>query len=67
METGLLIWAFLFSVIGLAFFIYGKKQKALVPLACGLVLMFYPYFVPNVFLMVAVGVVLIALPYFIRI
>ena len=67
MDTTLLAWGFLFSAIGLAFFMYGKKQKALVPLASGLVLMLFPYFVSNVYLMVAVGAALIAIPYFIRI
>ncbi|MGH6820732.1 MAG: hypothetical protein ACREDU_07715 [Methylocella sp.] len=63
----LLVWGFLFSTIGLGFFMYGKKQKALVPLSCGLVLMMYPYFVPNTVWMVIIGVVLIALPWFFRI
>jgi len=66
LDTPLLIWGFLFSVIGLAFFMYGKKQKALVPLSCGLILMIFPYFVSNVVLMVVLGAVLTVLPYFIR-
>jgi len=33
---------------GSVFFLYGKKQRAVVPLVCGLVLMIYPYFIPNV-------------------
>ena len=67
MDTTLLVWAMLLSAIGLAFFMYGKKQKAPVPLVSGLVLMLFPYFVSNVYLMVAVGALLIAVPYFIRI
>lgn len=66
MDTTLLVWGFLFSTIGLGFFMYGKKQKALVPLVSGLVLMIYPYFIPNSIWMVVVGVILIAVPYFIR-
>jgi hypothetical protein len=56
----------LFGSIGLGYFIYGKKQKAVVPLVCGLALMLFPYFVPNVMLLVGIGVVLIAIPYFLR-
>jgi hypothetical protein len=37
-----------------------------VPLVCGLVLMIYPYFIPNVIALVAIGMVLIAVPYFFR-
>ena len=46
---------------------YGKKQNALVPLACGLALMIFPYFVSNTLLLVAIGAALMAFPYFIRI
>jgi hypothetical protein len=66
METSALLWGLLFSSIGLALFIYGKKQRAVVPLICGLVLMIYPYFIPNTVAMVLIGVVLSAIPYFLR-
>jgi len=65
-DVGVLLWGLLFSSIGLGFFLYGKKQRAVVPLVCGLVLMIYPYFIPNVMLLVAIGVVLIAVPYFFK-
>ena len=67
MNTSLLLWSLLFSSIGLGFFVYGKKQKAAVPLLCGLGLMIYPYFVSNTILLVAIGAALIVLPYFVRI
>jgi len=64
-----LLWGLLFGSIGLGFFLYGKKQQAIVPLFCGLALMVFPYFyfVSNTFLLVAIGVALTALPYFVRI
>jgi len=61
-----LFWGLLFGSIGLGFFVYGKKQRAVVPLVCGLVLMIFPYFVSNTILLVVVGAVLIAIPYFVR-
>ena len=67
MNTSLLFWGLLFGSVGFGFFIYGKKQKAFVPLVCGLVLMVIPYFISNIILLVAIGVALIALPYFVRI
>jgi predicted membrane protein len=56
----------LFGSIGLGFLIYGRKQRAVVPLICGLTLMVFPYFVSNTILLVVIGVVLIAIPYFLR-
>jgi hypothetical protein len=56
----------LFGSIGLGYFIYGKKQKAVVPLVCGLALMLFPYFVSNVLLLVGIGALLAAIPYFLR-
>lgn len=61
-----LLWGLLFGSIGLGFFIYGKKQRAVVPLVCGLALMAFPYFVSNIALLVAIGALLMAIPYFIR-
>lgn len=66
MNTSLLLWSLLFSSVGLGFFLYGKKQQAVVPLFSGLVLMIYPYFVSNTILLVGIGVALTALPYFVR-
>jgi hypothetical protein len=67
MSTSSLLWGLLFGSVGLGFFVYGKKQKAIVPLVCGLALMVFPYFVTNTILLVVVGVALVMLPYFIRI
>jgi len=66
MNTSSLLWGLLFGSIGLGFLIYGRKQRAVVPLICGLGLMVFPYFVSNTILLVAVGAVLIAIPYFVR-
>lgn len=35
MNTSLLLWGLLFSSVGLGFFIYGKKQKAVAPCSAG--------------------------------
>ena len=66
MNESLLLWGLLYGSIGLGFFMYGRKQKAVVPLICGLALMIFPYFVANTILLVAIGAVLIAVPYFVR-
>jgi hypothetical protein len=65
-NTASLLWGLLFGSIGLGFFVYGKRQKAVVPLVCGLVLIIFPYFISNTILLVAIGVALVAVPYFFR-
>ncbi len=65
--SSLFIWGMIFGAIGLGFFTYGKKQRAVVPLCTGIALFIFPYFISNVLILVAVGVVLVAIPYFIRI
>lgn len=67
MSASSLFFGLLFSSFGLGYFIYGKKQRAVVPLVCGLALMMYPYFVPNTIVLVVIGSVLVAIPYVIRI
>lgn len=67
MSTAALLWGFLFGCVGMSFFVYGKRQKAVVPLLCGVVLMAFPYLVSNTILLVAIGVALIVLPYFVRV
>jgi hypothetical protein len=65
--TSLLIWGVLFGALGIGFFTYGRKQKAVVPLITGIALFVFPYFISNVYMLVIVGAVLVALPYFLKI
>lgn len=67
MNASTLLWGVLFGSVGLGFFIYGKKQRAIVPLVCGLALMVFPYFVSGTVLLIAIGVALMAIPYFVRV
>lgn len=66
LNTSTLLLGLVFSSVGLAFFIYGRKQKVAMPLICGIALMIYPYFVSSNALLIAIGAVLIAIPYFVR-
>ncbi len=66
MNESWLLWGLLFGSIGLGFFVYGRKQKAVVPMVCGLALMIFPYFISNTIVLVAIGAMLIAVPYFVR-
>jgi hypothetical protein len=64
--TASLFWGLLFGSIGVGFVIYGHRQRAVVPLLCGLALIVVPYLVSNSILLVVIAVVLMALPYIFR-
>jgi len=66
-SEAMLVWSMFFGSIGLGFFIYGKKQKVLVPFLTGLALFVFPYFVSDVYTMVITGFILVVIPYFVRI
>ena len=66
MNIASLLWGLLFGSIGLGFFIYGKRQRMIVPLVCGLALMLYPYFVTVAWLLWVIGIALMSVPYFLR-
>ncbi|WP_353572941.1 hypothetical protein [Candidatus Albibeggiatoa sp. nov. BB20] len=66
-SLSVMAWSVLFNGIGIGYFIYGKKQKAIVPLCTGLALFVFPYFVSSVAMLLVVGIVLVSIPYFIKI
>lgn len=66
MTTSILLLGVLFSSIGLGYFIYGKKQRSLSPLLCGVALMLVPYVVSSAGLLFAVGAGLSAIPWIFR-
>ena len=65
-NEALILWGVVFGAVGLAYFVYGKKQRRFVPLLCGIALMAFPYFMSNTVLLVVVGLVLSVVPYFFR-
>ena len=57
------IWLMLsgfFSLIGMAVFTYGRKQRTVTHTLTGAVLMAYPYFVSSPHALVGIGVLLLA-------
>lgn len=61
-----LVWGILFGAIGMGYFVYGKKQAAILPLVCGVGLMVFPYFVTGTLWMLLVGAALMAAPWYWR-
>jgi hypothetical protein len=58
-DANTLLASLVVGIVGLAVFVYGRKQSRLPHMLAGLVLMVFPYFVGNLILMtgIAVGVV----------
>ena len=55
-----LIGGVIFGMIGLVAFMYGKKEKSPKPLVIGIILMAYPYFIPNTWAIYGIGISLSA-------
>jgi hypothetical protein len=55
--------SFLFGLVGMAYFVYGKKQSEIAFMLAGGALCFYPYLVANVAWMTFIGVALMAAPF----
>ncbi|MBT7877520.1 MAG: hypothetical protein HN738_05505 [Gammaproteobacteria bacterium] len=66
MGEATLLWGFLFGTIGIAMVAYGRKQKKVVPMACGVMLVVFPYVVTGVLPLVGLGTLLIIIPFLIR-
>ena len=61
-----IMWSLLFGSFGMAYLVYGKKQRNGVALLSGVALCAFPYFVSNVIIMVILGIIFIALPFLIK-
>ena len=53
------------GVIGLSYFIYGKRQERIGFLAAGVGLCFYPYLIEGLALQILIGLGLAAVPFFV--
>ena len=54
-SPAILLGSILFGAIGLGAFIYGKRMVLYKPMVIGIVLMAYPYFVSQTWLMYTIG------------
>lgn len=66
MDENSLLWGMLFGSFGVGFVSYGKKQKHLIALLCGIALIVFPYFVTDTLWMIVVGLALIIAPFVVR-
>lgn len=66
MSSALLVCGLFLSCAGLGYFLYGRKQEHVVAKYSGLALMIYPYFMDDIWVLLAVGLGLLLLPKFLR-
>ena len=59
LDANALLASLFIGLVGTACFVYGRRQGRLPPMAVGAAMVIYPYFVPNVLVMVAVAVALL--------
>ena len=57
-----LLFGIFFGVIGSAYILYGKRQYEPWYIVTGFLLIIYPYFVSNVFIVLLVGAALVLVP-----
>ncbi|MEB3263024.1 MAG: hypothetical protein VKJ66_01485 [Synechococcus sp.] len=65
-SPGALMLNLMLGFVGMAYLLYGRRESALVPLVCGILLLIAPYLVPGTWPQLLVGAVLIALPWVLR-
>jgi hypothetical protein len=59
MDPTWLMLSFLFSLIGMAVFAYGRKQRTATHTLIGVALMAYPYFVSSTWALIGIGALLL--------
>lgn len=65
MDSQVIIFSIFFSIIGIAYFSYGKKGYPIFMVSGGL-LMIYPYFIGTLFWLIVVGILLSAIPFLLK-
>jgi hypothetical protein len=60
LDANALLASFFIGLVGVACFLYGRRQGRLPPMVVGAAMVVYPYFVPNVVVMIAIAVALVA-------
>jgi hypothetical protein len=53
------------GAIGVAYFVYGKKESRFMPMLSGVALCVYPYLVSSVPWLCVIGAILLAAPFFV--
>ena len=66
MTTSILLLGVLFGAVGVGYVMYARKQKAPLPLVCGVALMVMPYFLSNALVLFLLCAAVAVLPWVVR-
>ena len=66
MDGSTLLWGLLFASAGVGYFMYGRKQRKVMPFVSGIGLILAPMFVYEVGWLLALGASLLVLPLLIK-
>ncbi len=66
MSITLVVGGYIISIIGLGYFLYGKKASNFSALISGIAMMIYPYFIENITVLFVTALLLIILPIYIK-
>jgi hypothetical protein len=58
-DDNALLASLLIGLVGAACFVYGRRQRRFPPMAAGVAMVVYPYFVPNVLALIVIAVALL--------
>ena len=64
LDPASLIASLLVSSVGFVLFEYGRRMRRVPQIGVGIVLLIYPYFVDNVWVMLGIGVILLVILWF---
>ncbi len=62
-DPSALLWGLLFGAIGTGYFVYGKRQREMLPLLCGLGLIVLPWIFTGSWALAIAGLALLVLPF----
>lgn len=65
-ETNILVAGIIFGSIWTGYFIYWKKDQRFIFLLSWIVLMIFPYFIVNIYYMIAIWTFFLILPFIIK-
>lgn len=65
MDANLLFWGVMFSIVGMVYFSYGRKQN-LYFFITGIILLVFPYVMSSLLWLIIIGLILSLLPFFLN-
>ena len=65
-DTWSILFSLSFSIVGLGYISYGKKENEVSFMVAGAVLLIYPYLIYNIWLLVGIGIAVCVLPFIFR-